>query len=182
MNYFPSSVAHSFCDIMQLISFMLTMECSITIAINLFVIEISDNFMVLCVALIEITINVGITFVYFYFSERITTDLLAIGEHFYNSPWYRLSAKQQKLLMLPVLRAQCEQRLTGLGIIDCSMAIYSKVSYWIHPIFDQFAHVWYILLCLQIMRSAYSYFLMIRSSIWMESLQLIQVRSNDYRI
>lgn len=114
---------------MQLISFMLTLLCSITIAINLFVIEISGNIMVIFIALANLMMTVGATFMYFHLSECITTDLLEIGDHFYNSPWYQLlSAKQQKCLMLPILRAQCEQRLQGLGIIDCSLEVFSKVS------------------------------------------------------
>lgn len=114
---------------MDVVSFMITAECSISIAFNLFVLEFIDNVVVKYMAFLNISMNFEIVFAYFYLSERITTDLLSIGDLFYNSTWYQqLSAKQQKCLTVSMIRSQCEIRLTGFGIVDCSLITFSKVS------------------------------------------------------
>lgn len=113
---------------MELILFNITLACTLVIAFNLFTIELSDglNYDILT-ALADIIIVIALTFAYFYLSERITADLLEICDIFYNSPWFQLSTKQQKLLTLPIQRAGRELRLTGLGLIDCSLIVFSKV-------------------------------------------------------
>lgn len=61
-------------------------------------------------------------------SENITTDLEEIGDAFYNCPWYFLAVSQQKTFVLPIHRSQKTYRLTGLGIVSCSLDIFLSVS------------------------------------------------------
>lgn len=46
------------------------------------------------------------TFVYCYFADTYSTDLLDVGDVFYNSFWYILPVKQQILMIIPIQRAQ----------------------------------------------------------------------------
>lgn len=122
------SVAESLRDSMAVILFNITFTCVIAIACNLFVLEMNGKInMEIIVALIDLGVVIGLTFAYFFLSEWITTDLFAIDEIFYNSPWFRLSTDQQKLLVLPIMRADREFRLTGLGIFECSLAVFATV-------------------------------------------------------
>lgn len=61
-------------------------------------------------------------------SETVTVHLEAIGDTFYACSWYCLSARQQKLFMLPIERAHKVFRMQGMGIVDCSLAIFSSAS------------------------------------------------------
>lgn len=118
---------------MESVVFILTLTFSAIIAFSLFAIEqsVGFNFETL-VAFMDLGVMFSVTFAYFFFSERITTDLSEIGEIFYYSPWYgRLTAKQQKLLVLILQRSQREVRLTGMGLFDCSLPIFKAVR--IHP-------------------------------------------------
>lgn len=66
--------------------------------------------------------------IYSRLSENITDDLFASGDLFYELPWYRLPLKLQKLYAMPIHRSQKEFRLSGLGIIECSMRVCASVS------------------------------------------------------
>lgn len=66
--------------------------------------------------------------IYCAFSEKVTNDLFESGDLFYESPWYRLPVKLQKLYILPVQRSQKEFRLSGLGIIECSLGVFASVG------------------------------------------------------
>lgn len=113
---------------MQVILFSLTLDCIIVIAFNLYVLELTDAFgLQTIVALVDTSFTTLWAFAYYYLSEWITADLLDIGDTVYHSPWYRLPAKQQRLVMLPIERAQQEFRLTGLGLFNCSLAVFSSV-------------------------------------------------------
>lgn len=61
-------------------------------------------------------------------SENVTGRFADIGNAFYGCPWYYLSAQQQKMFLLPIQRAQKEFRLNGLGMVDCSLEIFSRVN------------------------------------------------------
>lgn len=69
------------------------------------------------------------TFLYCKLSENVTEHLQAIETAFYGCSWYRLHVKQQKMVMLPIQRAQIEFRLNGLGIVDCSLEIFAAVNW-----------------------------------------------------
>lgn len=115
---------------MEWILFSLTVTSTIGIAFTLFVIESNDTITLeIFVASVNLALQLGTTFVCFYLSERITTELLGIDEIFYNSSWYRLlTAKQQQLVVLIIQQAQREIRLTGLGMIECSLPVFSSVN------------------------------------------------------
>lgn len=67
--------------------------------------------------------------IYCQLSENVTLDLLAAGDIFYESLWYRLPVRVQKLYMLPIQRSQREFRVTGLGIIECSLRVFASVRF-----------------------------------------------------
>lgn len=92
-----------------------------------------------------------------------TTDLLEIGDIFYNSAWYRLPIKEQRLLALPIQRSQREFRLSGLGFLDCSLAVYSSVKLLFSIKFPSLYFIEKISINLHIIQTASSYFLILRS-------------------
>lgn len=121
-------VAESLCDMMGPIFFNVALTCIIVIACSLFVIESNDSLSFeIIVALLDMFSLVGLIFAYFYLSERITTNLMDIGNIFYHSAWDRLSIRQQGLLILPLQRAQREFRLRSVGLFDCSLPVFSSV-------------------------------------------------------
>lgn len=115
---------------MEIFLFCLTFTCITVIAFNLYVLELSDTIdLETIVALVDVSFTVASTFAYFYLSDWITGDLLAIGDTFYDSPWYHLpSSKQQCLLVVPLQRAQRVFRLKGMQLFDCSLAVFSTVD------------------------------------------------------
>lgn len=127
---FGSRVAEYIADVMSPLLFFLLLSYSIIIAVFLFNVEALDelNFVVfgILTALSQLVMQLVI---YSRLSEYITEDLSATGDLFYESPWYRLSPKQQKLYILPILRSQREFRLMGLGIIECSLRICAAVIF-----------------------------------------------------
>lgn len=70
---------------------------------------------------------IATTFVYCLFSEYITHDLSAIGGIFYGVAWYQLSLEQQQLFRLPLQRANKIYRLTGCGLVPCSLDSFASV-------------------------------------------------------
>lgn len=64
-----------------------------------------------------------------HLSEWITSDFSEIGEIFYNSEWYELQVREQRLLTLPIGRAQRVFRLKGLGLFDCSLVVFLMVTF-----------------------------------------------------
>lgn len=46
----------------------------------------------------------------------------------YNSLWYEMPLKEQKAIMLMMQRSQKEFRLTGLELVDCSLATFLEVT------------------------------------------------------
>lgn len=122
------SVATALRSIMRFILFTMIVMVTISLSMHLFAIELIGVFSLGGLfALLGSFVVLVFMFIYCYVSECITTDLMEIGDAFYNTPWYRLPVKQQKLMVLPILRAQREFRLSGLGLIDCSLATFVSV-------------------------------------------------------
>lgn len=120
--------AELLCDMMGLILFSMLVSSTLVIAFSLFVFELNESInLEVASAFIDVMGCLGLSFAHFYLSERITTDLLDIGDIFYNSPWYRLPKKRQKLVMMPIIRAGRVFRLTGFGLFDCSLEMFSAV-------------------------------------------------------
>lgn len=102
----------------------------IVIAFNLLVIELNESInLEMMVAFGDLGTVIAMTFAHFYLADWIASNLVAIGDHFYNSPWHRLQVDQQKRLVLLIQRAQRELRLKGLGLFECSMPVFSSVAF-----------------------------------------------------
>lgn len=109
--------------------FVMALTCTMAVAMNLFAVELNGIFsMTTLVACIDLFSVNSLMVIYSYLSEWITSDLLEIGDIFYNSAWYQLPVNEQRLLTLPIGRAQREFRLSGLGLFDCSLAVFSSVK------------------------------------------------------
>lgn len=75
-------------------------------------------------------------YVYCHCSESITAKSFEISYVVYSSLWYEMSVEQQKAIILIIQRSQKKFRLTGLGLVDCSLATFSSVT--IHFYTSQF--------------------------------------------
>lgn len=122
------SVANSLRWIEPII-FLIAFTCTAVLTFNLYVFEMTHSITLeIIVAFQDTLLTVGVTFGYFYLSELITAHLLEIDAIFFYAPWYRqLSAKQQRLLTLPIQRAQHVFRLKGLGFVEASLMVFSSV-------------------------------------------------------
>lgn len=115
--------------IMQVILFTMTLTYTLAISLDMFVIELSGAISIETLnAAFDLIITLMLLFTYCYLSECLTSDLLKIGEIFYNSAWYGWPVKQQKLLILSIGRGQHVFRLTSLELFECSLAIFSSVN------------------------------------------------------
>lgn len=114
---------------MEVVVFISMIACTGVLAFNLYALESSGAINIQSLIGVSDTLMiVGSTFGYFYLSEVITASLLDIGDFFYDSPWYRLPANQQRIIMLPMERAHQVFRLTGLGLFEASMIVFSTVG------------------------------------------------------
>lgn len=114
---------------MEMIIFKITLTCTIVIASSLFVLELNVFLSIeALIAFINLICVLMPMVIYCYLSEWVTSDLLEIGDIFYNSPWHQLPSKEQRLVALPIGRAQRMFRLRGVGLIDCSLAVFSSVK------------------------------------------------------
>lgn len=114
---------------MELILFHMSLMCTIVIALNLFAFELNDPLSLKAMnVLINLMVIVLLTFAHYYLSERLTSNLLEIGDIFYNSAWYRLPVKRQRLLMLPIERGHSVFRLRALALFDCSLDNFASVK------------------------------------------------------
>lgn len=111
-------------DIMSVGLFFQLLVCATSLAIYMVAIASNPsptvNFFIM---LIGLFLTISSSSVFCYFSENLTTAMEVIGDAFYDFAWYRLTSKQQTLIKLPIQRAQINFRLTGLGIIECSLGV-----------------------------------------------------------
>lgn len=124
-------MASNIAEVMSSVLFFLLLSYALVLAIFLVDLDAVNGFNILYAygVLTTFTNFVFQLIIYCRLSENITDDLFASGDLFYESPWYRLPPKLQKLYMLPIQRSQQEFRLSGFGIIECSMRICAAVSY-----------------------------------------------------
>lgn len=127
------SVAENISDVMQSILFYQLMSCVLFSVFSLFALDQSIfmhkiDFTTICslAALLSALIP---TFVYCYFSEGLTADLLEVSDILYESMWYKLPNQEQKLLILPIQRAQRVFRLNGFKFVACSLDTFSRVKF-----------------------------------------------------
>lgn len=102
---------------------------AVNLATILVSIESNDLFSVpFCVSMAGLTNVLLPSALYCHLSDNVTWHLCLIGNDFFNFSWYRLRTKQQKLFLLPIHRSQNELRLMGLGIVECSLRVFSSVN------------------------------------------------------
>lgn len=102
--------------------------CAITAAVLLVVIDMDNIFTFSTIISIEGILTVmPLTFFYCNQSENVTSELLSIGDYFYERAWYHLPLKHQKLIVLPIQRSSKVILFKGLGIIDCSLGVFITV-------------------------------------------------------
>lgn len=118
---------------MQSILFYQLVNCVLFSAFSLFALdqsisthEVDYNSFVSLSALVSAFIP---TFVYCYFAEGLTADLLKVGDIFYESKWYKLSNLEQRILILPIQRAQRVFQLNGYAFVACSLNVFLKVNF-----------------------------------------------------
>lgn len=121
------SLAKTFGETIGTVLFYQLLMSAIDIAYYTVGIE-SESSSHLVVCLVGVSSVLLPTFFFCKLSENITTDLEEIGDAFYNCPWYFLAVSQQKTFVLPIHRSQKTYRLTGLGIVSCSLDIFLSVS------------------------------------------------------
>lgn len=110
------------------ISFYQLVACAICIALSLFALDYNGIFSIYTIVALYIMASaVAPTFTFCYLAERITNDLLEIGDIFYESAWYCLPAKQQTFAILLIQCSQRRFRLKGFGIVDCSISVFLSV-------------------------------------------------------
>lgn len=117
-------------DLMSGLLFTVLFSCILMLALNFFSL---DQTVVINFALLYnlqcLTIFLVTSYIYSRFSENITANSFKIADNTYNnSLWYAMAVKQQKALILLIARSQKEFRLTGLGMVNCSLATFSTVK------------------------------------------------------
>lgn len=113
---------------MSPVLFFLLLSYAIIIAVFLLDFEAADELNLAVCGMVFAFMNVLMQLIiYCRLSENVTTDLFASGDLFYESPWYQLPPKLQMIYILPLQRPQREFRLTGLGILECSLRNFVSV-------------------------------------------------------
>lgn len=80
----------------------------------------------------------ALAFIFCYYADRVTVDLLEVSDIFYNSLWYKLPFQEQQLLILPIRRAQKKFRLKGYTVFECSIEVFVKVCRYHFKLLDKF--------------------------------------------
>lgn len=128
LNQYFKSLATLFSTIISAGVFFQLLACALSLAVHMVGLEISSIASSTFITSVCATaIIISSTFAYCYFSENVTNDLASIGESFYSSKWYQLPINQEKLFIMPIQRSQIEFRITGLGLVDCSLVIFTSV-------------------------------------------------------
>lgn len=131
-------MAQTIRDIMLDVLFFQLLICAIIIAFDLFTMEsASTSYLHLIVSFTEMASTVVPCYIYCSLSETFTFELVEIGDTFYSSLWYEMPVTYQKLMQMPVMRSQREVRLSGLGLINCSLSVF--LSVWKHNIIGQWS-------------------------------------------
>lgn len=124
-----ASVSNSVGEVMSVGLFFQLLVSAVSLAIYMFGIESNGNLSVsFFISIIGLTSVITTTYIFCFLSEYVTYKLSDIGDHFYNCAWYNLPVKQQKMFILPIQRAQVEFRINGLGLVECSLNVFSSVN------------------------------------------------------
>lgn len=79
----------------------------------------------MCYYVVCICVGLQWTFLYGYFSSKMSNLMLAIGDEVYNSNWFTHS--DCKYHHLIILRSQIPVDFTGLKLIKCDLESFAKV-------------------------------------------------------
>lgn len=121
-------MATTISEVMSSALFLQLVFCAITTAILVVAIDVDNILTLTTVISVEgILCTITPTFVFCNLSESITSGLLSVGDIFYGCGWHQLPLEQQKCIILPLLRSQKQLRMTGLGMMDCSLGVFIKV-------------------------------------------------------
>lgn len=113
---------------MEEMIFFVILTSIIVIAFNLFAMESSDWMSLQTIVGIgTLSCLLPLDFVYCFCSEMVAACLYEIGDIFYDSAWYRLPVKYQRLTILPIQRAGREMQFKCLGLVECSLAMFATV-------------------------------------------------------
>lgn len=105
--------------------------CAVSLAVYMMGMETSKAFgLTFFVSISGIVNNLTATYIYCLLSENVTLDLGMIGNNFYDCAWYQLPVRQQRLFAVPIQWAQLEFRMTGLGWVECSLRVFTAVSFF----------------------------------------------------
>lgn len=108
--------------------FNVLLSCALLLALLLFALNQSTEFDVPLATVLNCLVIYLITcYIYCRYSENLTTNSFEIGENVYDALWYEMSMKYQKAMLLMIGRAQKEFRLTGLGMVNCSLGVFLAV-------------------------------------------------------
>lgn len=122
------SVAGVIADVLSVVLFFSLLSYAVTIALFLFDLELAPLMSFASFGLmISLTNLLTQIVLYCTSSENLTYDLIATGDLFYDSTWFQLPIKLQKLYLLPIQRSRKEFRLNGRGIIECSLRVFAAV-------------------------------------------------------
>lgn len=71
--------------------------------------------------------SICLNFILCYYADIMTDHACGIADELYNSMWYEMPVIHQKLLLLPICRAQKIFRLTGFGIFTYSLQNFGRI-------------------------------------------------------
>lgn len=124
------SIAKCVGDILSVGIFFQLLVCAVSLAVYMYGVETTDQLISAVVPISTSIATIATTYIYCFLSEKVTHYLSIVGDYFYNCAWYRLTIKQQRLFISPIQRAQLKFRITGLGIVDCSLGVFSSVIFF----------------------------------------------------
>lgn len=159
----PSNrVAAVISDVISTILFLLLLSYAITLAAFLVGLELVESYGIACFGMVTAVINLLTQMVvYCAFSENMTNDLFDTADIFYESPWYELPLHLQKLYFFPILRLHRVFRLSGLGVIECSLRVFASVRFFFFTFMATKNNRFFVFR--QIVQTAASYFLLMKS-------------------
>lgn len=129
LSVLSSSIAHYVADIMSVGFFFQLLVHAISLAVYMLGIETNNSHNAsFFISMIGVIVTTTTTYIYCFLSEFVTHELAVIGDYFYDCAWYYLPARQQKLFIMPIQRTHLEFRMTGLGIVQCSLGVFSSVN------------------------------------------------------
>lgn len=122
-------IAQCMSQILNEVLFYMLLTCSVVVAFNLAAFDSNKAInLETIMAFYNLFCILATTFVYCYLAEEVTSILLDIGNTFYHSIWYEWPAEQQQIVILVIQRASKAFRLKSMGLIDCSLYVFSSVG------------------------------------------------------